>query len=67
MTGNEHADGLQDSANNLVAGQLGQGGSLRPVGDVASHQVLTRSERKGKDDEGVYVPGGGAAAALGRG
>ncbi|KAL2760378.1 hypothetical protein ACRALDRAFT_1059797 [Sodiomyces alcalophilus JCM 7366] len=66
VTGVEQVDTLQDGVNNLVAGQVGQGGLLQPVGDHASKEGINRAERQGKDEEGRYtagaqaVPGGEA-------
>lgn len=57
MTGISQVDTLQDGVNNLVAGQVGQGGVAQPVGDVASREGMTRAERQGKDDTGGYLPG----------
>lgn len=50
-------DTLQDGVNNLVAGQVGKGGLLQPVGDMASKEGVNRAERGGKDDKGGYLPG----------
>ena len=43
--------------NNLVAGQVGQGGLGQPIGDAFSKEGLNRAERQGKDDDGSYAPG----------
>ena len=56
VTGVEQVDTLQDGVNNLVAGQVGKGGLLQPVGDLASKEGINRAERQGKDDNGGYVP-----------
>lgn len=56
MTGVEQVDNLQDGVNNLVAGQVEQGGVAQPIGDMASGDGLSRSERQGRDDKGGYVP-----------
>lgn len=56
MTGVEQVDNLQDGVNNLVAGQIGQGGIAQPVGDMASREGMNRAERQGRDDKGGYVP-----------
>ncbi|KAF9874992.1 C6 zinc finger protein [Colletotrichum karsti] len=56
VTGVEQVDTLQDGVHNLAAGQVGQGGLLQPVGDLASKEGLNRAERQGKDDDGGYVP-----------
>lgn len=60
VTGVEQVDNLQDGVNNLVAGQVGQGGLLQPAGDMASKEGVNRAERQGKDEKGSY---GGAAAS----
>ncbi|KAL1297038.1 hypothetical protein AAFC00_004629 [Neodothiora populina] len=60
ITGNEQVDNLQDGVNNLVGGQVGQGGLLQPVGDAASKEGVNRAERGGKDDKGTF---GGPAAS----
>lgn len=56
VTGVDQVDTLQDGVNNLAAGQVGQGGLLQPVGDLASKEGLTRTERQGKDENGGYAP-----------
>ena len=48
--------------NNLVAGQVGQGGLLQPVGDLASKEGANRAERQGKGEDGGYVPGSSTAS-----
>ena len=53
----EQVDKLQDGVNNLAASQVGQGGILQPVGDLASKEGATRAERGGKGEDGSYVPG----------
>jgi hypothetical protein len=58
VTGIEQVDTLQDGVHNLVAGQVGQGGLLQPIGDLASKEGLNRAERQGKDDKGSYLPTG---------
>lgn len=60
MTGVEQVDTLQDGVNGLVAGQVGKGGMLQPVGDSFSKEGINRAERGGKDDQGSY---GGAVGA----
>ncbi|KAF2503160.1 hypothetical protein BU16DRAFT_555177 [Lophium mytilinum] len=52
VTGVEQVDQLQDGVNNLVAGQVGQGGLAQPLGDMASKEGMNRAERGGKDDQG---------------
>ena len=51
--------------NNLAAGQVGQGGLLQPVGDLASKEGVNRAERQGKDDDGNYTPNVVSGAAEG--
>lgn len=63
ITGVEQVDTLQDGVHNLVAGQVGQGGLLQPVGDLASKHGANRAERMGRDERGNYVPGAGGPAA----
>ncbi|KAF4963020.1 hypothetical protein FSARC_8930 [Fusarium sarcochroum] len=55
VTGIEQVDNLQDGVNNLVGGQVGQGGLLQPAGDIASKEGATRAERQGRDENGGYV------------
>lgn len=50
VTGIEPVDKAQDGVNNLVTGQLGQGGALQGVGDTFSKEGMNRAERGGKDD-----------------
>ena len=57
VTGIDQVDKLQDGVNNLAAGQIGQGGLAQPIGDFASKEGATRSERGGKGDDGSYMPG----------
>ena len=54
VTGISQVDNLQDGANNLAAGQVGQDGLLAPVGNMASKDGINRAERGGKDDKGSY-------------
>lgn len=61
VTGIEQVDTLQDGVHGLVAGQVGQGGLLQPVGDAISKEGINRAERGGKDDGGSY---GGPAATV---
>lgn len=56
ITGIEQVDTLQDGINNTVAGQVGQGGLLQPVGDLLSKEGLNRAERGGKDEKGGILP-----------
>jgi hypothetical protein len=48
----------QDDTHNLVAGQVGKGGLLQPVGDAFGKEGVNRMERAGKDDKGEWLPGG---------
>ncbi|KAG9251080.1 uncharacterized protein F5Z01DRAFT_331463 [Emericellopsis atlantica] len=57
VTGVDQVDKLQDGVNGVAAGQLGQGGLLQPVGDLASKEGANRAERQGKGNDGSYVPG----------
>lgn len=58
VTGIEQVDTLQDGVNSAVSQQVGKGGILQPIGDMASKEGVNRAERKGKDDKGSYgVPG----------
>lgn len=52
---------LKDGVNNLVSGQVGQGGLLQPVGDAVSKEGVNRAERGGKGNDGSY---GGAASSV---
>ncbi|KAG7134335.1 hypothetical protein HYQ45_007653 [Verticillium longisporum] len=65
VTGISQVDTLQDGVHGLVAGQVGQGGLLQPVGDLVSKEGVNRTERQGKDDKGNYadssIPGAGVA------
>ncbi|SMQ46242.1 unnamed protein product [Zymoseptoria tritici ST99CH_3D1] len=61
VTGVSQVDNLQDGVNNLVAGQVGQGGLLQPVGDAVSKDGINRAERQGKDEKGSYGIGGPAS------
>lgn len=56
VTGVEQVNLLQDGVHNLATGQVGQGGLLQPVGDAVSKEGINRAERKGKDDQGGYLP-----------
>lgn len=55
ITGDKNVDAVQDGVNEGVGGQLGKGGILEGVGNLTSKEVLTRSERQGKDDKGGYI------------
>ena len=65
VTGIEGVDKLQDGVNNLVTGQVGQGGLGQPVGDLVSREGINRSERMGKDDKGGYIPEAAGPVATG--
>ena len=52
ITGDSNVDAVQDGVNEGVTGQLGKGGMLEGVGNMTSKEVLTRSERQGKNEEG---------------
>lgn len=62
VTGVEQVHTLQDGVNNVVSSQVGQGGLLQPVGDLASKEGANRAERKGKGDDGSYAPGTDSAS-----
>jgi hypothetical protein len=57
VTGIDQVDKVQDDVNNLVAGQVGKGGLLQPLGDLAGKEGINRIERGGKDDQGKTAPG----------
>jgi len=57
VTGIDQVDKVQDDVNNLVAGQVGKGGLLQPLGDLAGKEGINRMERGGKDDKGKTAPG----------
>jgi len=57
VTGIKQVDTIQDGVNNLVGDQVGKGGLLQPIGDMASKEGVNRMERQGKDDRGDYAPG----------
>lgn len=61
VTGIDQVDHLQDGVNDLVGGQVGKGGLLQPIGDMAGKEGINRMERGGKDDKGTY---GGMAAGI---
>ena len=62
VTGIDEVDKLQDSVNNVVAGQVGQNGLAQAAGDLASKEGANRAERQGKGEDGSYVPGGESAS-----
>ncbi|KAF2817530.1 uncharacterized protein BDZ99DRAFT_375153 [Mytilinidion resinicola] len=65
VTGVEQVDQLQDGVNNLVAGQVGQGGLAQPLGDLASKEGMNRAERGGKDDQGRPIDSQGPLGGYG--
>ena len=67
VTGNEQVDNLQDGVNNLVGGQLGQGGLAQPLGDAVSKEGINRAERGGKDENGRSVESQGPLGGYGQG
>ncbi|KAK4180930.1 hypothetical protein QBC36DRAFT_228459 [Triangularia setosa] len=58
VTGISQVDTLQDNLHSTASSQLGQDGLGRPVGDLLSSEGINRLERKGKDEQGGYLPGG---------
>ncbi|KAJ7743873.1 hypothetical protein B0H16DRAFT_1322531 [Mycena metata] len=56
VSGVSQVDSLQDGVHDAVGGQVGQGGALQPVGDLASREGINRAERGGKDERGGYLP-----------
>jgi len=56
VTNISEVDALQDSANDIVAGQVGQDGLGRPAGDLLSQEGINRIERKGMNEDGQYLP-----------
>ncbi|KAH7135688.1 hypothetical protein B0J11DRAFT_166829 [Dendryphion nanum] len=65
VTGISQVDNLQDGVNNLVGGQVGQGGLLQPVGDAVSKEGVNRAERGGKDDQGRNLESQGPLGGYG--
>ncbi|KAK0669194.1 hypothetical protein QBC41DRAFT_111846 [Cercophora samala] len=57
VTGISQVDTLQDNLHATASSQLGQDGLGRPVGDLLSKEGINRLERKGRDEQGGYVPG----------
>jgi len=57
VTGIDQVDKIQDDVHGLVAGQLGKGGLLQPIGDLAGKEGINRLERGGKDEHGKTAPG----------
>ncbi|KAI0457127.1 hypothetical protein F5B21DRAFT_111145 [Xylaria acuta] len=54
VTGVDQVDSLQDKTNDLAASQLGQGGLLQPVGDLASAGMKAadpRGKKSGSDND----------------
>ncbi|KAK0712916.1 hypothetical protein B0T26DRAFT_715685 [Lasiosphaeria miniovina] len=64
VTGVKQVDTLQDGVNDLVSGQIGQGGLGQSVGDLASREGMSRAERSGKDNKGEYISTDGTAAVV---
>ncbi|KAI0849107.1 hypothetical protein F5Y00DRAFT_269732 [Daldinia vernicosa] len=56
VTNIDQVNTLQDSVHGTVAGQVGQGGLLQPVGDLVSKEGVNRAERGGKDEQGGILP-----------
>ncbi|KAK5940227.1 hypothetical protein PMZ80_007647 [Knufia obscura] len=54
ITGDKNIDAVQDGVNKGVSGQFEKGGALEGVGNLASKEVFTRSERGGKNDKGGF-------------
>jgi hypothetical protein len=54
ITGDKNIDSIQDGVNGAVTGQFKKGGALEGVGNLASKEVFTRSERQGKNEQGKY-------------
>ncbi|KAH1954944.1 hypothetical protein KXV95_007579 [Aspergillus fumigatus] len=54
VTGIKQIDQVQDDVNNLAGNQLGENGSLAPVGNMISKEGINRAERNGKDEDGSY-------------
>ncbi|KAI9652030.1 MAG: hypothetical protein M1831_007271 [Alyxoria varia] len=54
-TGDKNVDAIQDGVAEGVGGQLGKGGLLKPVGDLASKEGVNRAERGGKDEKGSVL------------
>lgn len=52
VTGVDQVDALQDKTNDLAASQLGQGGLLQPVGDVASEGMKRAGQRGAQSNDG---------------
>jgi hypothetical protein len=65
VTNIEQVDKLQDNVNSTVSGQVGQGGLLQPIGDMAGKEGINRAERGGKDDGGSYTGAAGGSTAGG--
>jgi hypothetical protein len=55
VTGVEPVNKMQDGVNNLVGGQLGQGGAGEGVGNMLSKEGVNRTERGGKDESGKII------------
>lgn len=55
ITGIDQVDSVQGSVNEAVGKQVGKGGLLQPLGDLASKEGVNRAERGGKDEKGCYI------------
>ncbi|KAF2009175.1 hypothetical protein BU24DRAFT_83576 [Aaosphaeria arxii CBS 175.79] len=67
ITGVSQVDNLQDGVNNLVGGQVGQGGLAQPLGDAVSKEGVNRAERGGKDEQGRNLESQGPLGGYGSG
>jgi hypothetical protein len=56
VTGISQVDQVQDGVNNLLTGQLQQGGIAQPISDMSSKEGMNRVERGGKGEDGSWVP-----------
>ena len=52
ITGDKNVDAIQDGVNQGITGQFAKGGVLEGVGNLTSKEVMTRSERGGKNEKG---------------
>ncbi|PVH93207.1 hypothetical protein DM02DRAFT_619440 [Periconia macrospinosa] len=66
VTGVAPVDNLQDGVNNLVGGQVGQGGLGQPIGDALSKEGINRAERGGKDEQGRSIESQGPLGGYGQ-
>jgi hypothetical protein len=71
LTGNAQVDNLQDGVNNLVAGQVGQGGLGEGVGDQLSGGISESEKNKNQNASGMLGNVGeglkGAGNSVGQG